>query len=201
MYLHYERLQKAGWLEHRDISATAFARLLTSLVKGESSTEKCMVGILLGYATANQRQIDPTMFDQWLNHLAGWAEVDSVCTNNYTVTEIINQWKVWKTQLLQFSKSKNINKRRASIVLLCSPLRNIKDEKLASVALANIDTLKNENDILITKAISWVLRSMEKHHRALLIQYLNENKDSLPKIAVRETMLKLITGTKTKRKA
>jgi 3-methyladenine DNA glycosylase AlkD len=196
-------LRKLGqkWMKaHQELSAGEFSKLLSSLAEGKSSTEKCMIGILLDYASLEQRKLNPKVFNIWLNHLEGWAEVDSVCTGDYTITEISENWKIWREQLQQFSKSKNINKRRASLVLLCSPLRNIIDRKLADTALENVDRLKNEKDILITKAISWVLRTMEKHYRPLLIEYLHENKETLPKIAVRETMIKLNTGLKTKRK-
>jgi len=189
------------WMrDHKDITAETFAALLTSLVEGKSSTEKCMAGILLDYSTNAQRQFDPALFDHWLDHLVGWAEVDSVCTGTYTINEIPLQWKKWKPLLIRFSKSKNIQKRRASIVLLCSPLRKPGNEALIEVAFENIDRLKSEKEILITKAISWVLRSMDKHYRKLLKEYLKANADTLPKIAVRETMIKLETGTKTKRK-
>ena len=159
-----------------------------------------MVGILLDYATTSQRKFNPKLFNKWLDHLEGWAEVDSVCTGDFTVTEIPENWDVWKKMIQQFSKSDNINKRRASLVLLCSTLRNLNDNNIAKIALESVDRLKNEKDILITKAISWILRSMEKHHRPLLVEYLSENKEHLPKIAVRETFAKLNTGTKTKRK-
>ncbi len=187
------------WMQaHAELSADAFATLLTSLVKGESSTEKCIVGILLDYATPDQRKFDPVLFDRWLDHLEGWVEVDTVCTGKYAATEIPAQWGKWKKLILKFSKSSNINKRRASLVLCCSPLRSEKDDRLADLALDTIDSLKHEKAILITKAVSWVLRSMEKHYRKKLKQYLNKNKDTLPKIAVRETMAKLTTGVKNK---
>lgn len=186
--------------EHRDLTAKNLGSLLTSLAKGESSTEKCMVGILLDYSTADQRKFDPLLFDKWLDYLIGWAEVDSVCTANYTVTEIPLQWNVWKPLLTKLSASKNINKRRASLVLLCSPLRKIHDSRLADQAFKIVEKLKHENDILITKAISWVLRSMVNHYRKDLTAYLKENADTLPKIAVRETRVKLETGVKNKKK-
>lgn len=186
-------------VEHRDLSAKNLSSLLTSLVKGESSTEKCMVGILLDYSTIDQRKFDPSLFNQWLDHLIGWAEVDSVCTGHYTVTEIPQQWKAWKPLLTKLSKSKNINKRRASLVLLCSPLRKVHDDQLANHALATVEKLKHENEILITKAISWLLRSMVKNYRQKLATYLKENADTLPKIAVRETRVKLETGVKNRK--
>lgn len=186
------------WMSsHRDLSAAEFSVLLSSLIKGKTSTEKCMVGILLDYSTIDQRKFNPKLFNAWLNHLEGWAEVDSLCTGRYSDTEIISQWKAWKAQLIQFAKSKNIQKRRASLVLLCSPLRKIYDERLATVAFQNISQLSSENEILITKAISWVLRSMVKLYRPQVEIYIRDHQKSLPKIALRETQVKLKTGKKT----
>ena len=191
------RLIAKEWMkDHRELSASDFEKLLTSLIKGESSTEKVMAGILLDASTKPQRKFNPAVFDVWLDYLVGWAEVDSVCTGQYTITEIPEQWKAWEKLLTKFSKSKNIQKRRASIVLLCSPLSRHSDPRLAALALSHVDRLKHEKEILITKAISWVLRSMIRHHRKSVAAYLKENKDGLPKIAVRETMRKLDTGRK-----
>jgi hypothetical protein len=39
---------------------------------------------------------------------------------------------------------------------------------------------------------------MIKHYRESVASYLEENEGTLPKIAVRETMVKLKTGKKTK---
>ena len=186
--------------EHHEMSAGDFKILLTSLIHGKSSTEKSMAGILLDHSTNAQRKFDPVIFDQWLDDLVGWAEVDTVCTGAYTISEIPTDWMRWKKLLERFSKSKNIHKRRASLVLLCSPLRRFKSEPMALMALQNAERLKSEKEILITKAISWVLRSAVVHHRELVKKYLNLNRDSLPKIAVRETQTVLKTGKKTKSK-
>jgi len=186
------------WMgENRHLTANEFAVVIDSFIKAPSSTEKCMAGILLDASTKEQRKFDPKLFDKWLDHLEGWAEIDSVCTGKYTITELPTQWKIWKSLIIKFSKSKNINKRRASLVLFCSPLRNVDDERLADQALATIDRLKHEKEILITRAISWVLRSMDKHYRQKLELYLTEKSDTLPKVALRETMIKLKTGLKS----
>lgn len=185
------------WMRnHRDLSATEFSAIIEAFVEAPSSTEKCMAGILLDNSTKDQRKFDPKLFDTWLDHLIGWAEIDSVCTGKYTITEITGQWKTWKPLITKFSKSKNINKRRASLVLFCSPLSSVDDGPLADHALSIVDRLKHEKEILITKAISWVLRSMERRYRKKLESYLRENSDTLPRIAVRETMVKLRTGRK-----
>ncbi len=189
------------WMKaHRNLSAVEISTLITSLITGESGTEKSMAGIILDSTTAAQRKFDPELFDTWLDHLVGWAEIDGLCTGSYSVTEIPTDWKRWKKLLIRFSKSKNINKRRASIVWLCAPLRKSKDRRLIDLALENVDRLKGEKDVLITKAISWVLRSALPAQKMIVKKYLDLNKESLPKIAVRETLVKLKTGKKTKSK-
>jgi 3-methyladenine DNA glycosylase AlkD len=183
--------------ENRILDARQFATVLSSLVKGRSSTEKIMVGILLDGSSREQRKFDPTLFEEWLDHLTGWAEVDSVCTGKYCITEIPANITAWNKILVRLSKSKNINKRRASLVFLCSTVAHSADARLAEIAFANIDRLKREKDIIITRAISWLLRSMVKLHRKALTLYLKDNAVSLPAIALRETKVKLKTGRKS----
>lgn len=182
------------------LSAESFAEVLNELIHGESSTEKWMAGILLDYSKKEQRRFDPRLFDTWLDQLEGWAEIDAVCTSKYTRTEIVSQWSKWQPLLIKFSKSKNINKQRASIVFFCSPLSQFENHELSEIALQNVDRLKSEKSVLITKAISWILRSMIKYHRSAVEKFLKEKGPELPRIAVRETMVKLETGRKTKPK-
>lgn len=82
------------------------------------------------------------------------------------------------------------------MVLLVKSVRESKDEKLANLSFEMIANLKTEKDKLITKAISWLLREMIKNYRQRIENYLEENKNSLPSIAIRETTNKLKTGKK-----
>ena len=182
--------------DHKQMSVAAFQKMITSLVHGKSATEKLLAGMLLDVATPEQRNFKPALFDDWLNHLEGWAEVDTLCTGQYTNAEIPRHWSAWQKLLTKWAKSKNIHKRRASLVFLCSPAHQQKDDQLATLALANIDQLKHEKEILITKAISWLLRSLVKHHKKLVNDYVSDNRLGLPAIAVRETMTKITTGKK-----
>jgi len=189
------------WLRYRkDLSAAEFQDVLTSLIQGPSYNEKLMTGILLSMAPRSLQEIDPAIFKEWLGHLEGWAEVDTLCTGPFTVRQVPARWAVWKKLLTAFVKSKDIHKRRASIVLLCSPIRHDDNPEMFEMMITNIEKLKLEKEILITKAISWVLRSAVTHHKQAVKRYVLANKDTLPKIAVRETLVKIETGIKNKRK-
>jgi 3-methyladenine DNA glycosylase AlkD len=193
------RMLAKEWMKsHRDLSADDLANVVTSLIEGKSATEKWMGGMLLDYAKPEQLAFEPALFDEWLEHIMGWAEVDVLCSGSYSVAEVPRYWKKWEPLLRKFSKSKNIHKRRASLVLLIAPLRKKSNEPLAAMAIENIERLKSEKEILITKAISWILRTMIKHHKDLVAEYIEENRGTLPSIAVRETLVKLTTGRKTK---
>jgi 3-methyladenine DNA glycosylase AlkD len=191
-------IAKAWAHNNKSLSSRDFCDVVDSLIHGPSSTEKVMGGIILDCATKAQSEFDPKIFDQWLDELVGWAEVDSVCTGKFTIKAIPTQWTKWEKILKRFAKSKNINKRRASLVLLCSPVRYCTDKSMAAMAFANIDQLKHEKEVLITKAISWLLRSMIKNFKKEVADYISKNKSSLPSIAVRETLTVLKTGKKTK---
>lgn len=192
-------IAKAWAREHKDLWREDFRDVVTSLIQGPSATEKIMAGILLGYSTKPQRHFDPAIFNNWLDHLEGWAEVDAVCTGDFTATQLPADWPRWKKLVTRLSKDSSINKRRASLVLFCSPVSRGKDPRLADAALKNVERLKAEKEVMITKAISWVLRSMIKLYRDDVESYLRDNADSLPKIAVRETMTKLKTGAKNRK--
>ncbi len=114
-----------------------------------------------------------------------WCEVDSLCQSTFIADEVLKRWKEWGKLLKRFVKSENISKRRASIVLLVKACRESDDSRLSDLLFENIEKLKQEKDILITKAVSWGLRELIKNHKNEVAKYLNENIDSLPKIAIR----------------
>jgi 3-methyladenine DNA glycosylase AlkD len=181
---------------HKDISQKEFTELADSLYKAGSLDEKHIAGMLLGCAKSHRGNISPRAADSWLNHLEGWAEIDSLCQSNFTAEEMLSRWKEWKALLAGFSKNRNISKRRASLVFLTGPVKKSDDERLSTVAFQNVERLKGEKDILITKAISWLLRNLMARHKKEVVAYLDRNGDSLPSVAVREAKRKLLTGRK-----
>lgn len=190
-------LAKEWTRENKKVDAETFKNVLTDLIEGKSSTEKIFAGMLMDCASLEAGSFHPKVFDDWLEHLEGWAEVDAVCTGKFTIKQVPSAWDRWRPVVKKLAKAKdNIHKRRASLVLLCSPLSHCDGEDIANVAFENLELLKHEKEILITKAISWLLRSMVRHHKSAVSAYVIENRDTLPKIAVRETIVKLETGKK-----
>ncbi len=96
----------------------------------------------------------------------------------------------------ELARDPNINKRRASLVLLTGPVRRSDDPRLLVAAFGNVQRLQAERAALISKAVSWLLRNLSIRHRDAVIRYLEENRAALPAIAVREVSTKLETGRK-----
>lgn len=183
-------------LENKGVSDSEFENLLDKLFSGKYDDEKGIASKLLILNHKYRRKINPQKINQWLNTLSGWSQVDGLCQSSFSAKEMLGNWPEWEKLITGFSTDKNINKRRASLVLLIRSLREEINPRLEKLAFNNIEKLKGEKDILITKAISWILREMVKLYKESVGDYLNANIDILPKIAVRETRKKLETGKK-----
>lgn len=181
------------------MTAEVWLAAVESLTEGQSHEEKTLAAILLGRHAKARSQVRPEDIDRWLGRLNGWAEVDSLCQNVFKAPQMLDDWPGWRGLILRLSRDQNINKRRASLVLLNGPVRNSEDGRFSDLAFDVIDRLKGERDILITKAVSWLLRSMVERRREAVEAYLAAHEPSLPKIAVRETATKLATGVKSGR--
>ncbi len=191
-----------GWLaDHRTASDDELIALADRLFDAETHEEKTLGAILLGCSARARGAARPAMVDGWLGKLNGWAEIDSLCASVFSAQELARDWPTWRALIEQLSVDPNINKRRAALVLLTTPTRTSDDRRFRDLAFAIVERLKGERDILITKAVSWLLRSMAARHGPQVGAYLDTAAASLPAIAVRETRTKLRTGTKSGRGA
>ena len=187
------------WLAaHKAAPVKEIRETVESLFDGKSHEEKTLACLLLAMSAQLRASVKPKDIERWLGKLNGWAEVDSLCQNVFT-DELSSDWPNWQKLIERLSKSKDINKRRASLVLLTRPSAVFKDLHFRDEAFTTIEKLQAERDILITKAVSWLLRSMTMHHAKAVTAFLKANAETLPTIAIRETNTKLKTGTKSGR--
>jgi len=185
------------WIKkNEDISLSGYKKILTDLFAGKSHEEICVAAKILELTPKLRKQLKPIIVSKWLGNSKGWGEVDSICQSNFSSEELLENWKEWEILIRNLSKDKNINKRRASLVLLTKSARKSKDAKIVNLSFEVIERLKLERGILITKAVSWLLRSLAEQDGKTVMAYLEKNKESLPKIAIRETTRKILTGKK-----
>lgn len=193
-----DQIARAWIYRHREITLSDCVCLFDSLAQGETFNEFASIGALLRRMPQMRRRQNPRSVAQWLGRSEGWAEVDGLCIQ-FGAQDLLSNWDRWRAQLVLLAKSKNIQQRRASLVLLTKPVRESDDPRLAELAFENVERLKAEKHILITKAVSWILRTLIQNHRQRVIAYLDANETTLPRIALRETRVKLKTGKKAGR--
>jgi 3-methyladenine DNA glycosylase AlkD len=181
----------------KEISPDELVSLADNLYFQATTFEEMhLAGAILNHNPKLKTEAGLQKLNTWLNFTHGWAETDVLCQNNWDTEIILTNWLKWAKLLTKFATSKNIHKRRASLVLLVHPVRYSADQRLADMAFANIELLKNEKEVLITKAVSWILRALLVYHRQEVVGYLAKNQDTLPKIAIREVTNKLTRGKK-----
>jgi 3-methyladenine DNA glycosylase AlkD len=195
-----QRRLARGWLAaHRNAADSEVLALVDRLLRGEAYEEKILGAIVLALSRRAKALATPAMVDAWLDHLTGWAEIDSLCGSCFPAEVMAADWPAWRGLIERLSGDANINKRRAALVLLTTPARTSDDPRFRDLAFVAVERLKGERPILITKAVSWLLRSMTARHGPPVASYLDANAASLPAIAVRETKAKLASGTKSGR--
>ena len=193
------RMARAWLAAHRHAPDAALLAMADRLFAGAHYEEKVLGAILLQTNARIHRQLTPATVYRWLDDLNGWAEIDSLCTGAFWGELMAADWPAWRALIGGLAADANINKRRAALVLLTAPTRTSDDPRFSDLAFEVIARLQGERAILITKAVSWLLRSMAGRHGAAVAGYLDANAASLPAIAVRETRVKLATGTKSGR--
>jgi 3-methyladenine DNA glycosylase AlkD len=191
------RMARAWLAAHRQASDPQVLAFAGRLFTGESHEERTLGALLLGYSARARRAASLAMVEAWLGELSGWAEVDSFCASVFTADDLAVDWPAWRDLIRRLAHDANINKRRAALVLLVAPTRTSNDPRFFDLGFEVIDRLKGERDILITKAVSWLLRSMCGRRGTEVAAYVEINRAILPAIAVRETRIKLETGTKS----
>ena len=192
------RVIARAWVAaHKAGSPGQTLALAGSLFHGATHDEKVLGAVLLACDRKACAAAGPEEIDGWLDGLAGWAQVDSLCQNLFPPAAMLADWPAWSGLIRRLAGDPNINKRRAALVLLTGPARRSDDPRFAAQAFETIERLKGEKPILITKAVSWLLRSLAARHPREVAAYLDREIASLPALAVRETRTKLATGRKS----
>lgn len=171
--------------------------LLDLLSKSNVSDIIFQGGDILKCASWLRKNFDIYKYVEFLPRFVGWAEIDTWCQSQWEAKEVLNRWEEWQKLLKVLNKHPHISCRRASLVLLTKPARGTSDRRIFDLAIQNIEDLKHEKEVLITKAISWLLRSLVKNFKEDTKLYVEQNLSTLPKVAVRESLIKITTGRKT----
>lgn len=130
-----------GWAkDHQTISRDELVSFVDTLFHGESREEKIMASLLLGAFPHFLWDVPSPSLDRWMGELTGWEEVDSFCdeVDVWLRVDVANRLSLLK----KWNKYKQIEKRRASLVVLCSSVRNDNNEALRDLSFTFITKQK-----------------------------------------------------------
>ncbi len=183
------------WNKKHELNLEEFQNLIITLSKSNIHEEIIAIGKLLEANSALRKQLNCKVLFEITKNLHGWEEIDAVCQGKFTGKEFLNNRKCWENLLKKLNQSNNISQQRASLVLPIKFIRDIKnDSELTDLSFENIKNLIKIDDILITKAISWILREMAKSsdfYKTRVKQFIGQYKTKLKKHIVTEVIKKL----------
>ncbi|MDO9551070.1 DNA alkylation repair protein [Rhodonellum sp.] len=137
---------------------------------------------------------DFQIFENWIDkYVDNWASCDTLC--NHTLGEFIEMYPEYLKQLMDFAKSENRWKRRASAVTLILPARK---GKFLREILKISDTLLLDKDDLVQKGYGWMLKAASEANQQPIFDYVMRNKAIMPRTSLRYAIEKLPKDLKFK---
>src|SRR5580658_8272896 len=88
-----QRWLARSWLAaHRKAADTEVLALVDRLLRGEAYEEKILGAITLALGRRAKALATPAMVEAWLDHLTGWAEIDSLCASVFPADQMAADW-------------------------------------------------------------------------------------------------------------
>lgn len=150
---------------------------LEQLLKNQMHEARMLALIIM---TRKFKTIPDTIFNMYLDNIS--------YINNWDLVDVSSPWipgpycynNNKNSLLINLSTSKNIWEQRIAIV---STWHYIKKGSY-NLTLYLCKSLMSSENHLIQKACGWMLRELGKRDKLLLIEFLKEHKDKLPKITL-----------------
>ncbi|MBY9006977.1 MAG: DNA alkylation repair protein [Candidatus Lokiarchaeota archaeon] len=169
--------------------------IFRKLIMSDNEDEQ-FIGLyfLNNYKKQFNEEIIEIIHDEYLKYCSTWSLCDSTCIkviapylNNKGNEELaqitINEW----------SNSKNIWIRRASMVILLKLIMLRKEFFISKEFTFNLveKMLQYKDEDYILKGIGWLLKTCSNYNPDIIIEYLKENKQHLPRLVLRYASEKL----------
>lgn len=137
---------------------------------------------------------DFKIFEKWVGtYVSNWASCDTLC--NHSVGSFVAKYPAYVGELKRWAKSENRWMRRASAVSLIIPAKHgdfLKD--IFEIA----DILLLDEDDLVRKGYGWMLKAASQAHQKEVFEYIMNNKNDMPRTALRYAIEKMPEGMKKK---
>jgi 3-methyladenine DNA glycosylase AlkD len=133
------------------------------------------------------------LFDHWIKHyISDWWDCDDFCT--HAVGELMIRYPHLLPKIYDWCDHENFAVRRCAPVTLILPIKKNADLCVDPFEIA--DRLKNDPHYLVLKGYGWMLKVLSSSHPDQVIAYLENNQDTMPRVAYRYALEKLDKNSK-----
>jgi len=181
---------------HKKIGLGDLLPLVEELWDGDSQEERALAMELLTAYRNYIPKLSWDRFDRWRRKVDNWGLTD------YLGTRVLGPWMLADPgarldHLWDLIADEDIWSRRLAIVATCPINRGRSGITIPDRTLGLIDRVKTERRPMMTKAVSWALREMTKTHPDQVAAYVEQNRELLAPLVLREVQNKLRTGLKS----
>lgn len=188
-------IARAWYREHKQATREEVLTLAEILWNNASHEERQLVTHLFEHYKNWMPTLNKSHFEHWRRGLDNWVITDSLgwLLGLWVLADPDNRLGY----LEELIANKDVWSRRLSLVATVHINRGETGFTAPDLTLQLIDQVKEERHPMMTKAVSWTLRELTRHHRHQVAVYLEENQEVLAKHVVREVNNKLQTGLKS----
>ena len=148
------------------------------------------IEIMEKYSAKGEKSVALQMISDMIDDIDTWALTDPLCIVCLG-TLLIRDWSIEKT-VASWRKSENFWRRRATVL----PYHHLSKKRFHKPAYTDriLRALKPhlpDKEFFVGKAVGWVLRELSKREPEVVRGYIEENRDVMTRLAIREGSKKL----------
>ncbi|MHA1925664.1 MAG: DNA alkylation repair protein [Candidatus Thorarchaeota archaeon] len=130
------------------------------------------------------------MIDRMVDDVDTWSTVDPLCI--VCLANVIIRNPAYEKKIARWQKSSNFWRRRATVLpYVHLAKKRIYREGYAKRALAAVIPHLSDTEFFVAKAVGWVLRELSKREPDIVRRFIEEHREEMTKLSIREGSKKL----------
>jgi 3-methyladenine DNA glycosylase AlkD len=189
------QIAKEWYKKNKNLGFKDFVEIIGVLWKDKSREERTIAIELLNFYKEYIPDISKDLINEWIISLDNWEETDGFAL--YLVGRwMLDSFNDRQSYLWELIEDENEWLRRVAVVATIEFNDWKKDNANPELTFKLIDVVKEDKHPMITKAVSWAIRTLIKEHKSEVATYMEKNNSVLAKHIVREVNNKLTSGLK-----
>lgn len=163
--------------------------ILKALLTSAINEERMLALLLLVEFFKKNSENIYNFYIENIEYVANWNLVDSsahLIIGPFLLKKSVHQLQTIN-QINQLAASQNLWLRRVAMVATWWPIRKNEYEITCSIA----KKLMNDGEDLVCKAVGWMMREIGERDQGIMLNFLNEHKNFLSRITLRNMLEKL----------